>query len=234
MKMIREDNKTDIFMKYSTQIIQSWQDNAAAWTTAVREDKIASRKLVTNQAILETMQQLSPRKVLDAGCGEGWLCRALAALGKEMTGTDVSFELIEQAQKEGGAHYLNLDYEAFCGNPKACGSEFDAVVFNFSLLEEDLVPVLKAAHSILAPGGRIVIQTVHPFSACGDAPYENSWRIEHFSAFGTLFPSPMPWYFRTLSSWMETLKKAGLNLNDLREPLHPETGQAASLILVTG
>lgn len=219
-------------MNHQDHIIQSWHDNAAAWMFAVREDKIASRKLVTNQAIIETVQQLSPGKALDAGCGEGWLCRALAAVGVAMTGIDVSHELIEAATAQGNAWYLTLGYEQFCANPLLCGLDFDAVIFNFSLLEEDIVPVLSAAHSILAPQGKLVIQTVHPFTACGDAPYKNGWRVEDFSAFGALFPTPMPWYFRTLASWLEAVQTSGLTLESLREPLHPETGRPASLILV--
>jgi|APTNR8051073442_1049403.scaffolds.fasta_scaffold00330_32 hypothetical protein len=46
------------------------------------------------------------------------------------------------------------------------------------------------------------------------------------------FPTPMPWYFRTLASWLEAVQTSGLTLESLREPLHPETGRPASLILV--
>lgn len=220
-------------MNQSKHIIQSWHDNAAAWTLAVREDKIASRKLVTNKAVVEAVLQGGAAKVLDAGCGEGWLCRTLSSKGIAMTGIDVSTELIAAATAQGHARYLTIGYEQFCENPKQCGHDFDAIVFNFSLLEEAIVPVLSAARSILTPEGRIVIQTVHPFTACGDAAYENGWRVENFSAFGTLFPTPMPWYFRTVTAWLEAIQAAGLTLKTLLEPLHPETARPASLILGT-
>lgn len=219
-------------MNNPERIIQSWHENAAAWTTAVQEDKIASRKLVTNRAIVEAVLRQDVHKVLDAGCGEGWLCRELAAQGIDVTGIDVSDALIETATRMGGGTFLTLGYEAFAQNPKLAGSGYNGIVFNFSLLDADIVRVLLAARKALVPGGCVVIQTVHPFTACGDAPYEDGWREEHFTAFGALFPTPMPWYFRTMGTWLSELSEAGFVLDKLEEPLHPETGRPASLILV--
>ena len=44
-------------------------------------DQIESRILVTDQAIIDAVVGRSPNVVLDIGCGEGWLVRALAARG---------------------------------------------------------------------------------------------------------------------------------------------------------
>src|SRR5277367_2761973 len=75
------------------KIIDSWNKNARPWTTAVRLGQIASRRLVTDQAIVEAAMAGSPRSMLDLGCGEGWLCRALAARGVNVMGVDVVPEL---------------------------------------------------------------------------------------------------------------------------------------------
>src|SRR5438874_1602582 len=63
------------------KIIDSWHKNAAPWTAAVRDNQIESRRLVTNQAVVDAIVGRSPRTALDIGCGEGWLVRALAAHG---------------------------------------------------------------------------------------------------------------------------------------------------------
>ena len=41
----------------------------------------------------------------------------------------------------------------------------------------------------------------------------------------------MPWYFRTLGSWVALLRAGGYALAELREPLHPETALPLSLLL---
>src|ERR1700674_1682806 len=63
------------------RIVDSWRKNASPWTTAVRENQIASRALVTNKAIIDAVLSRSPRTVLDIGCGEGWLVRSLSEHG---------------------------------------------------------------------------------------------------------------------------------------------------------
>src|SRR5579862_8568244 len=79
------------------EIIQSWYCNAAPWSEAIRTASIASRKLVTNQAVIEAVSSVAARAVLDIGCGEGWLARALSATGMRVTGVDAVPELIARA-----------------------------------------------------------------------------------------------------------------------------------------
>ena len=81
------------------KILASWHNNAMPWTTAVREHQIASRRLVTDLAIIDAVLSFAPASVLDLGCGEGWLTRALAHVGIAASGVDAVAELIEQAKQ---------------------------------------------------------------------------------------------------------------------------------------
>ena len=83
------------------KIIESWHRNALPWTNIVREGKIESRRLSTDQAIVNAILSCSPQTVLDIGCGEGWLVRELAAKNIRATGIDVVPALITQAKQEG-------------------------------------------------------------------------------------------------------------------------------------
>src|ERR1700734_1222197 len=47
------------------RIVACWHSNARAWTAAVRERRIDSRTLVTDQAIVDAVRSRSPRRVLD-------------------------------------------------------------------------------------------------------------------------------------------------------------------------
>lgn len=213
-------------------LIWSWMANAGAWTRAVRQGRIPSRRLATDAAIVEAVAERNPGRVLDLGCGEGWLMRALAGRGIEAIGLDVSLELVMAAEETGGGRYRCCSFEELVDDPTRGGGPYDAIACNFSLLGADLVPLLRALRRNLAPGGALVIQTVHPWTAAGDEGYADGWRTETFDAFGDDFAEPMPWYFRTLASWMDALRAGGFRVSTLREPIHPETAQPASLLMV--
>jgi 2-polyprenyl-3-methyl-5-hydroxy-6-metoxy-1,4-benzoquinol methylase len=215
------------------QLALSWQANADAWTAAVREQRIESRRLVTDAAILQAVLALAPARVLDIGCGEGWLCRGLAARGIEAVGVDASAPLIEvaRAADELRARYRVCGYAELASQAAALG-RFDVLVCNFALLEEPLAPTLNALHEVLAADGRLLIQTLHPWRACHDAGYRDGWRVETFAGFGAGFVQPMPWFFRTLESWLSLLNQTDWRLQWLQEPLHPESEQPVSLLLL--
>ena len=196
------------------QLAQSWIANAAAWSAAVREQKIESRRAGTDAAIVEAVLAQQPQTVLDLGCGEGWLARALAAHGVQVTGIDGSPALIDAARELGGGEFFVLPYR----DVGLLGREFDVAVANFALLEETLPEV---------PARTFVIQTIHPSFA-----ETSGWQVETFATMPGEWHEPMPWYFRTLDSWREVLGRAGFTVVEEREPRHPETGKPLSLIVV--
>jgi carbohydrate kinase (thermoresistant glucokinase family) len=215
-----------------TSIIRSWQSNAAPWTRAIREERIASRTVVTNRAILDTVLALRARRVLDIGCGEGWLARALGAEGVAVTGIDAVDSLIAEARRIGGATFAVCSYADLAdGRFEARG--FDAAVCNFSLLGEDSVETLcRSLPRYLSPSAHLVIQTLHPVAACGDQPYRDGWRPGSWSGFGPEFSNPAPWYFRTLGSWLALLRRCDYQLIDCIEPTVPEAAAPSSIIFL--
>ncbi|MET3699645.1 methyltransferase family protein [Bacillus oleivorans] len=219
---------------YEEQLEESWEVNSKAWTESIREEKIKSRKTVTNPAIIQAILAQDPQAVLDIGCGEGWLARELARKDIRVVGIDGSEPLIDAARKLGSGEFFWLNYGQFSDDPTKVGSNFDVVVFNFSLLSEQIQSVLEASKLVLKKSGKIIIQTLHPISVIHNEMdrYENGWRIENFDGMGEGYQASMPWYFRTLASWVRDLHEAGLQLADCQEPFDPIDGKPLSLILV--
>lgn len=214
---------------HEANIVESWERNARPWTAAVREGRIESRKRVTDQAIVDAILARSPRSVLDIGCGEGWLLRALAPHGIRGTGIDVVPALIEAARAAGGGDFRVLSYEGIAAG--ALETMADVLVCNFSLLGQASVEGLfRTAPSLLNPQGHVIVQTLHPMTA--GMPYEDGWRQGSWAGCGEGFGDPAPWYFRTMEGWMALFADHGLRLVERRQPLHPHSGQPASLILV--
>ncbi len=223
-------------MAENSDIITSWQRNAALWTTAVRDDAIPSRAAGTDQAIIDAVKALRPRRVLDIGCGEGWLVRRLCKelreeIGCKAVGMDGSAALIDAART---AHqdgtYRVLSYETLAVRPGELGGPYDAVICNFSLLDQDIAPILEAAAKSLSIAGRLLIQTLHPSTALGEDVYADGWRNETFASFTSGDWAPMPWYFRTLASWFAALKAAGLVVTAIDEPINQDSGKPLSVI----
>lgn len=210
------------------QLRRSWVANADAWCDAVRGQRIESRRLVTDAAIVQAILDQHPHRVLDLGCGEGWLARALAAHGIDVTGVDGSEPLIEAARAQGGGEFVVASYEdlwtAAAELPQS-RTAFDIIAANFSLLDDRVEQLLTAL-----PRATLVIQTVHP--AFAGVPYADGWRVETFDAFSGEWRESMPWYFRTLESWTNVLRTAGYTIADIREPMHPERGVPASILFV--
>lgn len=198
------------------RISRSWIANADAWKSAVRERRIESRRVATDAAIVSAVLDQHPRTILDLGCGEGWLARALCGL--DVTGIDASPALVEAAKELGGGEFHAMSYRDL----PSLNRTFDLAVANFSLFEEDLGELLASI-----PARTLVVQTAHPSFA-----EEDGWKIETFAAFDGPFREPMPWYFRTRESWVATLERSGFELLETREPAHPETGKPLSAIYV--
>jgi 2-polyprenyl-3-methyl-5-hydroxy-6-metoxy-1,4-benzoquinol methylase len=223
------------------EIIRSWHSNAAPWSHAIRTASIASRKLVTNRAIIDAVSSVSPSRVLDLGCGEGWLARELAGREIRTTGVDVVPELVAQAVLQAASIELPLrpeflveDYSAIASRLWR-GGPFDAVVCNFSLLGATSVETLIAALPFyLKIPGRLIVQTLHPIAACGDLPYEDGWRAGSWLGFSSDFRDPAPWYFRTLESWQAMLQRCGFEILECREPRAAGAVTPASIIWIGG
>lgn len=212
-------------------ILASWQINADPWITAVREEQIESRRLITDRAMLIAIDARRPRRLLDLGCGEGWLCRAVHGWGIETWGVDATASLIEAARAaDPQGDYTCLDYASFSQHAPA--RRVDLITCNFSLFGAEAVGHLLASlPARLERPGHLLVQTLHPHVACGEEPYADGWRSGSWAGFDAAFRDPAPWYFRTLESWAALLQASGFSLDAVLEPLHPMTGKPASLLL---
>lgn len=221
--------------------MRSWRQNADAWTRSVRGGDIPSRRAGTDAAVIAAVTRvlggrITRSRVLDVGCGEGWLSRALAEKGCDVLGVDGSAPLIEHARAaerptRGRAAYLVADYDQVIRDPQVAGESFDVAVFNFALFDERVAPLLRSILDRVADTGAIVIQTVHPWVAAGEEGYADGWREETFAAFTHRFEATMPWYFRTLASWSAECRGAGLMVESIDEPIDPASGRMLSLLL---
>lgn len=212
-------------------ILAAWHSNALPWAEAVRGQRIESRRLVTDRAIVEAAMACKPRRAIDLGCGEGWLVRALAERGVDALGVDAIPALIDAARERGGGRFEAMSYESIAAG--ALQAKADVAICNFSLLGQASTEALLAAvPGLLEPDGFLLVQTLHPLMACGELVYRDGWREGSWAGCGDGFAQPAPWYFRTLGGWLDTFAACGLRLLRMDEPLHPHSGKPASILFV--
>lgn len=220
-------------MSQSEKILGSWKANAGNWIATIENAEIESRRLVTNDAIINTILEYNPTNVFDIGCGEGWLSRALHAKGINTFGVDAIEELVSEAIKKGGAFYKTATFSELANREAGIDKKFDAAVVNFSLLdEEDTEALIKSANDYLNDNGYLIIQTLHPFAFAGNSDYVTGWKEGSWNGMKRNFTQSYQWYFRTLESWVQLFKEANLAVKEIKEPVHPETKKPVSIIFV--
>ena len=172
--------------------------------------------------------------VLDLACGQGIASRALAVAGAaEVTGVDVTAEMIEAARRHESAEPLGIRYlidDAQSLTALGDGS-FDIVTCQLGLMDiPDLASALTAAARVLRPGGSLVFVIGHP---CFLAPEATTTEgadgrpgrliVEYLT--DRFWRSANPGgvrragnYHRTLSTYLNTLLACGYALTAVDEP----------------
>lgn len=202
-------------------------DVIRAWSTAHNEQEAfgdegdIARKYLLNPAIFALLGEVASKQVLDAGCGQGYLCRLLARKGARVTGLEPAESgyrsaLQREEQERLGITYLQADLSAW-----QTESSFDAVVCNMVLMDiPDYSAAMESCVRCLKPGGSFIFSLLHP---CFEEPGAEWLRkgyvevreylSEHTKEqrFGTLFHRP-------LSSYLNLVVQCGCHLRHVLEP----------------
>jgi SAM-dependent methyltransferase len=220
--------------------VPKWESNAAYWIQIIRDNRDRYRLELTNGAVLRAIGQCEGLQVLDAGCGEGYMSRQIADLGADVTGLDLSVNLIDAARSslDNAEKSIRFDVGDVSILPYE-SSRFDLVLCNH--LINDL-PEPEGAISefsrVLRPAGRVVILMLHPcFYArpernggtddSGTIRYFDRRRAEqHFNVDGLISPATNTVWLRPLEYHTESLRNAGFVIESLVEP-HPTAEQLA-------
>lgn len=116
-------------------------------------------------------------RILDVGCGEGVLARALAARGNAVIGVDISEGLLAVARDREEREPLGITYvhgDAATLHGFDDGS-FDGVATSLTFTDlDDLEGVLQAVARVLAPGGWFAFAALHP---CFEPPHASSAEV---------------------------------------------------------
>ena len=116
------------------------------------------------------VSQLSARhkKILSIGCGSGELESDVVKLGRQVTGMDICFEMLQLARERGVKAVVQADALML---PFA-SSSFDLVMFPESIGYFELKEVLPGVARVLKPRGDMLM-TAYPTNFASDRIYKN-------------------------------------------------------------
>jgi SAM-dependent methyltransferase len=170
--------------------------------------------------LLDLLGDIDGSRVLDAGCGEGYLARALAARGARVTGIDRSTRLIglARARDPDGA----IDYQvADLSRPlPAAAGRFDAAASYLVLNDvRDYRGFAATLAASLAPGGRLVLALNNPYSAVTDRHVTDYFDSGAVSRYRGLWEMGIRAYYhhRTLENYLDAFHAGGLRLTKLAD-----------------
>ncbi len=221
---------------------RSGWDSLAEW----RDHRMGERgdlwhRALIDPALLSVLGSVRGRRVLDIGCGNGYLTRrfrrqgASRAVGVDASAASIRLARRREAARPTGAEFVHADAAHL---RRFDDGTFDRAVANMSLMDiRDARGTVHEAGRLLSAGGRFVFSIGH---ACFEIDARSSWSIERVPYVETISrrvqgyrcerPVRVPWrvseretayttsYHRTLATYSRYLEDAGLGIVRMVEP----------------
>lgn len=217
---------TSVAVKMGATIAPTLDEIASEW-----DRNVQSRAIELEGGLDQTYQRVltpelnqlvkkfgSGKKVLDAGCGLGYLSAYLSGNGYRVVGIDISAESVKYARRR----FTGPDFQesSITGFKQLHSGEFDTCVANmvFQNLVE-LEPNLHALYGLLSQHGILIASIPHPcfwlqtrrngmdisFSYLETGYFKLHFKIHH----GQVHPSPVTYIHRPISEYCRVLTQCG-------------------------
>lgn len=217
------------------EVIKLWEEFAVNFTNNFTSQGDPHREVLLNPVLLELLGSVKGKRILDAGCGEGYLSRILAELGASLVAVDYSHKMLEIAGERTESDF-NIEYKH--GNVEKLhflkDASFDIVISNMVLMDlPGYELVIEEANRLLIPAGIFIFSISHPcFTPSSHGWIKNEkgeklyWKVDRYFSEGAYKMPFLPTYpqcdllqfHRTLSSYYRTVVNSGFVVEELIEP----------------
>jgi 2-polyprenyl-3-methyl-5-hydroxy-6-metoxy-1,4-benzoquinol methylase len=206
----------------NTEAISAWSQVSPEMVANFGDEGDFTRRYLLNPALFALLGDVAGKAVLDAGCGQGYLCRMLAKRGAAVTGVEFADAWYAYAaQREQaeplGIHYLQADLSTWPGLPEM----FDSVIANMVLMDiPDYLPALHTCVASLKRGGELIVSLLHPCFEEPGAAWKEKGYVEVREYFQERPVAQTYGYFihRPLSAYLNSIIQAGCQIQRIIEP----------------
>lgn len=205
---------------------------AKTYAAGHKEQGDLHKEVFLTPTILSLLGEVRNKKVLDAGCGEGYFTRLLANSGANVTAVDYSKNMLAIAKERTPTHLpINYNY----GNCEDLNfledNSFDFIVSNMVIQDlSDYERAFQEMYRLLINGGYFIFSILHPCFITPGSGWEKNkegkkihWKVDHYFYEGAYEQrlgeeEKMILFHRTLTCYTNTLLKTGFILEELVEP----------------
>jgi len=211
---------------------EEWEKNANYWIKIIRGNLDPYRLVVTNKAILQTLKGKKKQKILDAGCGEGYLARILAKKGYQVWGIDISEKLIRAAKDKEKRKPLSITYSVGDFSKTRFPPKFFNFILGHQIINDTFSPEKAIAefYRVLKKKGKLILLFIHPCFQLQEPRLGKKFQVidyfqkkilsKKFLVSGLWSPAPDRHIHLSLEKWVEIITKNAFLISKITEP-HP-------------
>lgn len=181
-------------------------------------------------AIRAMLPAVSGKRIVDLGCGFGWVSRWMREQGAaSVLGLDLSENMIGRAKADTGdpaIEYRIADLETLELPEGAFDLAYSALTFHYI---RDFDRLVRMIHRALVPGGSMVFTIEHPIFMAAAHPHwiadedgRQTWPVNRYAIEGERrtdwFAKGVIKYHRTIGTTLNTLVRAGFQILGVDEP----------------
>lgn len=186
------------------------------------------------------LPEISGKRILDLGCGLGWVCRWMREQGAvSVLGIDLSTNMIEMAKKktnDPSIQYRIEDLETLNLPEASFDLAFSSLTFHYI---KDFKRLVQNIHLSLAPGGSFIFTIEHPIFMAASHPQwitdrdgRKTWPVNGYSIEGERktdwFAKGVIKYHRKVDTTLNALISAGFEILRIEE-FAPSSEQMAKI-----
>jgi len=211
--------------------MNNWDQAAKEYSELINSSGNLCYRTIIDPYLKNFFSSFIGGKILDLGCGEGYLSRLLP-VDFSVRGIDSSAELIRIAREKNSPGEFSV---GDITQTLSLGDSHDFVVSNMVLMSvQDLPAFYKNSYFYLKDSGRLVVTILHPVFSRPTNRWSKTWpmkllrrdpfaRIDRYGkTFTKEFPilglkNPTPLIHRPLADYLQPALDSGFSLKEIKE-----------------